>query len=337
MAKKLKVLLTFDDPNSLSVEEKPDNFLKSPERESELNIYHALKYLGYEVKILPVFEEVGMILSAVQEFQPDIVFNQVEQFCGDALQERNVMGLFEMLKVPYTGTGPGGLLLCKNKGLTKEILTHHRIKTPDFLVIPKGSRIYPPKKIKFPIVVKPLREEASYGISLNSFVENDQAFIERVRFVHESMGQDVIAEEYVEGRELYVSLLGNKRPRVLPIREVVFENVPDEEPKMATFKAKWDEDYRHRWGIENRFANNLSEEVLKKIETVAKKVFKFLYLKGYARLDIRLTPENEVMVLEVNPNPHIAKHEDFASSAAKGGIGYIELIKRIIQLGFEEP
>ncbi len=336
MSKKLKVLLAFDDPNLVSDEDKPEQFLKAPERHAELHVFQALKQLGHEVKIFSVYDDVKSLVEAIHFFQPDIVFNQIEQFCGDSFQERNVIGLLEMLKTRYTGTGSSGLLLCKNKGLTKKILTHHRIKTPDFVVIPNHSRIFPPRRLKYPIVVKPLREEASYGISQNSFVENDQAFTERVKFVHESMGQDVIAEEYVEGRELYVGVLGNKRSKVLPPRELIFAKVSEEDPKMATFKAKWDEAYRKKWGIKNCFAESLSEIALKKIETVAKKIYDCLYLKGYARLDIRLTPENEVMVLEVNPNPHIAKDEDFAMAAAKAGIEYEDLIQRILNYGLED-
>jgi D-alanine-D-alanine ligase len=184
--------------------------------------------------------------------------------------------------------------------------------------------------------VKPLREEASYGISMASFVTDDKSFIERVQFVHESMGQDVIAEEYVEGRELYVSLLGNQRLTVFPPREMVFAEVPEDEPKIATFKAKWDDKYRERWGIKNRFASSLPEGVEKKIERLSKKAYTHLYLKGYARLDLRLTAQNEIVFIEANPNPFIAKDEDYARLAAKAGVEYDPLIQRILQFGLGE-
>lgn len=333
MNKKLNVLVVFDDSRHLAADEDYDTFLKSPERKAEQHVYEALRNLGHHVRLLALTSEVGVLLDEVNQHRPDIVFNQVEQFNGDAFQERHVMGLLEMLQIPYTGTGTAGLMLSKNKGLAKKILAHHRIKTPTFAVIHRGSRVSPSKKLKYPIIVKPLREEASYGISMNSLVEDDKSFIERVRFVHESMGQGAIAEEYVDGRELYVGILGNHRLQVFPPREMIFTEVPDEEPKIATFKAKWDEKYRKRWGIKNCFANHLSETLLKKIEGVGKKIYNYLYLLGYARLDLRLTPQNEVVFLEANPNPFIAKDEDFALSAAKAGIEYEDLIQRILNYG----
>jgi D-alanine-D-alanine ligase and related ATP-grasp enzymes len=184
--------------------------------------------------------------------------------------------------------------------------------------------------LKYPLIVKPLREEASYGISMSSFVEDDKGLIERVGFVHQSMGQDVMAEEYVQGRELYVSVLGNQRLKVFPPRELVFGEVPEDEPKIATFKAKWDEAYRKRWGIKNRFAK-LPEPLLMKLERLCKKIYGYLYLRSYARLDFRLTSADEIVFLEANPNPFIARDEDFARSAAKAGIEYEPLIKKILQ------
>ena len=161
-----------------------------------------------------------------------------------------------MQGVPFTGCGSTGLTLCKHKGISKKILQLSRIHVPNFVVIPRGQRIARPKQPKFPLLVKPVKEEASYGISQASFVGNDEQFRERVTFIHEKYDSDVIAEEYIEGRELYVSLMGNVRLTVFPIRELVFREVPPDEPKIATYKAKWDEEYRKRWGLENQFAED---------------------------------------------------------------------------------
>ncbi len=329
MNKKLKVLLLYDDAKSLEENADYGEVLKKPEMKAEADVFEALKNLGHETRLLAVTDSVENILVEIKSHRPDVVFNQAEQFCGDSSQEKNIMGLLEMLQVPYTGTSSVGLMLCKNKALTKKILTHHRIKTPDFMVFAKGTKIFPPKKMKYPMIVKPLREEASYGISMNSFVDNEKSLIERVQFVQDSMGQDAIVEEYFEGRELYVGILGNHRPHVFPAREMVFEQVPEDEPKIATFKAKWDEKYRKRWGIKNKTAH-LSEEVRQKIDRLAKNIFQYLYLKGYARLDLRLNSQNEIGVIEVNPNPHIAKDEDFAKGALKAGIEYEQLIQKIL-------
>jgi D-alanine-D-alanine ligase len=187
--------------------------------------------------------------------------------------------------------------------------------------------------MSFPLVVKPLHEEASTGISQASFVENEEQFKQRVAFVQEKFNQEAIAEEYIEGRELYVSLIGNGRLQVLPVREIVFKEVPLEEPKIATYKAKWDESYRKRWGIENGFAESLDPALVQKIERVCRKIYRVLAIDGYARLDLRLTPQNEIVFIEANPNPHLAKDEDFALSAQKAGLSYPELIDRIIHLG----
>jgi D-alanine-D-alanine ligase len=223
-------------------------------------------------------------------------------------------------------------MICKNKGLTKKILTYHRVKVPDFAIFPCGKPIHRPKRLKYPVFIKPLRDQGSYGIAQASFVESNADFIERVHFIHERFHQDAIAEEYIEGRELYVSILGNERLEVFPVREMIFSEIPDEEPKFATFKAKWDQEYRKRWGIKNTFANNFPEETPEDIAVLAKKVYHALQIRGYARLDLRLTPEGAIVVIEANPNPMLAKDEDFSLSAQKGGIEYPQLIQRILNL-----
>ena len=164
---------------------------------------------------------------------------------------------------------------------------------PDFVTIARGKRIARPEQLKFPILVKPLKEEASYGISQASFVETDEQFRERVAFIHEKYDNDVIAEEYIEGRELYVSLLGNHRLQVFPIRELVFKEVPPDEPKIATYQAKWDEEYRKRWGLQNQFAEDLDPALVAKIEQTCKRIYRLLTIDGYARLDLRLTPRTK--------------------------------------------
>jgi len=333
MTKKLKILLIYDAAKPLEDKEDYSKVLATPEMKAEAHVYEALIKLEHDVRLFAVTDSVEGLLQEIRNYPPDLVFNQAEQFCGDSAQEKNIMGFFEMLQIPYTGSGPVGLMLCKNKALTKKILTHHRIKTPDFVVFHKESRIYAPKKLKYPLIVKPLREEASYGISMNSWVDNEKSLMERIQFVHGSMNQDAIVEEFVEGRELYVGVLGNYRSQVLPAREMVFEKMPEDEPKIATFKAKWDEKYREKWGIKNKFAN-LSEQISKKIERLSKNVFQHLYLKGYARLDLRLSAEGEVVVIEVNPNPFIAKDEDFAKAALKAEIEYDQLIQKILNYAF---
>lgn len=335
MNQKLNILVIFDTAGTPPKNQDYTKEFKTEDWEAEANIVKVLNELGHTVRLLGVFDTISPILDEVKKDRPDIIFNLVEQFNNEPVFDRNVVGLFELLEIPYTGTGLAGLMLCKNKGIAKKILTHHNIKTPAFSVYHRGQKISPPKELAYPILVKPLREEASYGISQNSLVQNDQGLIERIRFVHESMDRDAIAEEYVEGRELYVSLLGNQRLQVFPSREMIFGEVPDEEPKIATFKAKWDKKYRKRWGIKNTFSKEMPQAMEDKIAQVCKQVYHLLYMKGYGRLDIRLTPADDIVVIEANPNPFIAKDEDFALSAKKGGIEYNQLIQKILNLGLE--
>jgi D-alanine-D-alanine ligase len=201
------------------------------------------------------------------------------------------------------------------------------------VVIPRGQRIARLKQPKFPLIVKPVKEEASYGISQASFVGNDEQFRERVTFIHEKHNSDVIAEEYIEGRELYVSLMGNVRLTVFAIRELVFREVPPDEPKIATYKAKWDEEYRKRWGLENQFAENLDPALLTNIQEKCKEIYRLLTIDGYARIDLRLTPENKLYFIEANPNPILSDDEDFALAAGKSGLAYPQLIERIVRQG----
>jgi D-alanine-D-alanine ligase len=257
----------------------------------------------------------------------------VEQFNNNPAFDQNIVSFFEMQGLPFTGCGSTGMTLCKHKGTSKKILHYHRIGVPNFCVIPRGQRIARPKQLKFPILIKPVKEEASYGISLASFVENDEQFRERIAFVHDKYSSAAIAEEYIDGRELYVSIMGNSRLTVFPFREMVFREVPPNEPKIATFKAKWDEEYRKRWGMKNQFANSLDAALKTKIEDTCKRIYRLLTIDGYARIDLRLNAAAELYFIEANPNPHLAEDEDFAMSAGKAGFPYPQLIERIIRQG----
>jgi len=249
--------------------------------------------------------------------------------------DKNVAWLLEMLDVPYTGASPASLLICNNKALTKTILSFHKIKVPNFHTFYKGHRVWLPKRLTPPLIVKPLCEEASRGISQASVVDNEPMLIERVRYIHQTMNLDAIAEEYVEGRELYVSILGNTRINILPIREMKFGQFPEDEPRIATYKAKWDNDYRRRWGIRNVFAENLPAELVKRIQDICKRAYRSLNMKCYARFDIRVTSESRVYIIEANANPSLEKIDELARSAEKVGISYTQLIRKILELAFQ--
>ena len=295
----------------------------------------ALGALGHTAEHLAIFDDLDLLRQKLENFAPDVLFNLVEEFKSNPGFDQNIVSLLEMQGVPFTGCGATGLTLCKHKGISKKILSYHRIHVPNFVVIARGQRVARPKQLKFPILVKPVKEEASYGISQASFVETDEEFRERVAFIHEKHDADAIAEEYIEGRELYVSLMGNLRLSVFPIRELIFREVPPDEPKIATYRAKWDEEYRKRWGLQNRFANGLEPALVARIEETCKRIYRLLTIDGYARIDLRLTAANEVYFIEANPNPHLAEDEDFALSAGKAGLPYPQLIDRIIRHGMK--
>ncbi|HTD01192.1 MAG TPA: ATP-grasp domain-containing protein [Chthoniobacterales bacterium] len=333
MKKKLKILVLFDGVQPTPIDADLSKEMKTEEWQTEANVMAALGELGHTAEHLAIFDEVDLVRQKMESFAPDVLFNLVEQFKNNPGFDQNIVSLLEMQGVPFTGCGSTGLTLCKHKGISKKILGHHGIPTPSFVVIPRGQRIGGPRQLKFPILVKPVKDEASYGISRASFVQNEEQFRERIAFIHEKHKSDAIAEEYIDGRELYVSIMGNTRLRVLPIRELVFREVPANEPKIATYKAKWDEEYRKRWGLDGQFAEDLDPALVKEIEQMCKDIYRLLTIDGYARIDLRLTADNKIYFIEANPNPHLAGDEDFAQSAAKAGLKYPQLIQAIIRLG----
>jgi D-alanine-D-alanine ligase len=333
--KKLKVLALFDAIAPTTIDQDLTTELATDDWKTERNVLEALRTLGHTAEYLAIFDDLDIIQQKLQQFEPDIIFNLADQFKNNRAFDQNIVSFLAMRGIAFTGCGSTGLTLCKHKAISKKILGYHRVHTPAFVTIARGKRIARPKHLKFPILVKPLKEEASLGISQASFVENDDQFRERVQFIHEKFDNDVIAEEYIEGRELYVSLLGNHRLDVFPFRELVFREVPPDEPKIATYKAKWDEDYRKRWGLENRDADGLDPTVISTIQQTCRRIYRLLTIDGYARLDLRLTADNKVYFIEANPNPTLAADEDFAQSALKAGLTYPQLIDRIIRVGLK--
>ncbi|MFH1578032.1 MAG: ATP-grasp domain-containing protein [Candidatus Omnitrophota bacterium] len=332
MLKKLKILLLFDSPYSRPRGYDFQEEFKNTDWDTERDVYQALIGCGYEVSILGIYNKIDILLAEIEEFKPDVIFNLAEVFNQKTHLDKNIVALLEMLEVHHTGASSTSLFICNNKALTKKILAYHRINIPKFHTFYRNRKIWLPKRLKLPLIVKPLCEEASRGISLASIVDNQASLIERVKFIHEKMNADVIVEEYIDGRELYVSILSNKRMRVLPLREMKFSQFPEDEPRIATYKAKWDDSYRKKWGIKSVFAGKLPNGVDKKIINVCKKAYQVLNMQCYARLDIRVTPSGSVYIIEVNANPCIARYDEVAQAAEKVGISYEGLIKKIVTL-----
>jgi len=332
VAKRGRVLVIFNSTGPTKLDQDYSKELKEKDWKTEADVIKALKTLKYPYDLLGIFDDTDLICQKISQFQPDIIFNLVERFKGITTYDQNIASFLQLQGVPFTGCGPIGLALCKNKGLSKKILSYHHIQVPKFIILPRRKTIKRSEKLKFPIFIKPLKEEASLGIAQASFVENDDQFRERVEFIHEKMGQDVIAEEYIHGRELYVSILGNHRLQAFPIRELKFKQIPTDEPRFASYKSKWDPEYRKKWGINNEFAGSLPNGVEAEALKICKKIYRLLLINGYARIDMRLTPEGEIVFLEANPNPILEFWEDFAESAKKANVPYPTLIQKILNL-----
>ena len=302
---------------------------------TEHYVASTLRKLGHEVKMLGVRSDLALIRSTVEEFKPDIVFNLLEEFHDQPLYDQNVVSFLELIPVSYTGCNPRGMILSRDKALARKVLTYHRIPGPEFAVFHKGRKVKRPKKLNFPLFIKSQIEEASLGISQASIVDNERDFLERVAFMHEKHNTDVIAEEFIDGRELYVGLIGNERLTTLPIWELVFENMPEGAPRIATRRVKWDAKYQKKHGITSREARDLSPELKKRIENLCRRTYRALGISGYARIDLRLRPNGDVFIIEANPNPEVADGEDFADSARKAGYSYEALLQKILALGLK--
>jgi D-alanine-D-alanine ligase len=310
----------------------PEALLTAPWR-AEYDVVRALRELGHEVAVLGVAGELEPLRRAVREHRPHLFFNLLEGFDDVAHWEQNMVGYLEMSKLKYTGCNSRGLLLARDKALTKKLLTFHRIRVAEFAVARRGRRFRRSAKLGFPLIVKSLSLDASVGISQASVVESDEKLAERVAFVHESLGTDALVERYIEGRELNVGIVGNRRLTAFPIWELTFENMPEGTRKFATERVKWDSDYQERNGIFSGPAEELSPALVQKIQEIGRRVYRALYLSGYARVDLRLTEAGEVYVVEANPNPQLAHGEDFADAAEEAGLGYGALLQRLVGLG----
>jgi D-alanine-D-alanine ligase len=300
---------------------------------TEYDVITTLRASGHEVQALGVHDDLGDIRRTAADWKPHIAFNLLEGFDDIAVFDQNVVSHLELLKLPYTGCNPRGLLLARDKSLSKKLLAYHRIPVTDFEVFRIGRPIRRPKRLTFPLIVKSLTQEASVGISQASVVDSDEKLKDRVAFIHDSIHTAAIVERYIEGRELYVGVLGNQILQVLPVWELFFMNMPADAKRIATDRVKWSVKYQKKYGIESGPARELSGPDSEKIQHVCRRAYKALELSGYARIDLRLDEAGHPWVLEANPNPQIARGEDFAASAEKAGISYEAVLQRILNLG----
>ncbi len=299
---------------------------------TEFDVCSTLKDLGHEITQLGVGDDVSDIRRAVEEVRPHVVFNMLVEFHGAASYDQHVVSYLELLRTNYTGCNPRGLTLARDKALSKEILTYHHVRVPRFQVFEPKAAVRPQRRLAFPLFVKSVSEEASLGISAASVVRSQDELVERVEYIHREVGTAAIAEEFIDGRELYVGVLGNKRLTVLPPRELEIDGLAKGEPLVATRQVKWDIAYQRSAGVRTSQAV-LDEEVAESVARLAKRAYRSLRLSGYARMDFRLDASGRPFVLEANPNADLTYGEDFAESAEAAGISYEELVQRLVNLG----
>ncbi len=316
----------------------PDSLEGRTEKEiadwkTEFDVVQTLRHLGHEVHCVGVRSNLDVIRQAIETYKPHIAFNVLEEFHGVSVYDQAVVSFLELLRQPYTGCNPRGLMLAHDKALSKKILSYHRIPTPRFHVFPNGRKMSRRRKYEYPLLVKSLTEEASAGISHASIVTSDDKLAERVEFIHRTLGTDAIAERYIEGRELYVGIMGNQQLRTFPIWELTFENLPEDSPNIATAKVKWDEAYQRKVGLKTGLVQDLDPATVTRINKLCRRAYRQLNLTGYARMDLRLSPDGTPYLIEANPNPNLSYGEDFAESAHHAGIEYDDLIQRILNLG----
>ncbi|MEM6469527.1 MAG: D-alanine--D-alanine ligase [Planctomycetota bacterium] len=331
--KKLRVLVLVRDGHV-----PPDDIQGVSEAEmlpwkAEFDVCEALRHLGHEVRPLGVYDDLGPIRQALLEWKPDITFMLLEEFLGVAGYDHAIISYLELMQQPYTGCNPRGLILSKDKGLSKKLLTFHRIPTPRFAIFPVGRSVRRPKKLPFPLFVKSTTEDASFGISQASLVTDEEQLESRVRFVHEKTNDSAIVEQYIEGRELYVGVIGNTRLQTFPAWEMSFGSLPEDVARIATSHVKWNLKYQKKHGITTHAAPDLNDATKDSISRLCKRVYRALSLSGYARMDLRMTPEGQIYVIEANANPNIEYGEDFAESAHSIGIDYESLLQRILSMG----
>jgi D-alanine-D-alanine ligase len=299
---------------------------------TEYDVMSTLKKLGHETQPCGLRNDLSVVGKALEELKPHLAFNLLEEFHGQALFDQHVVSYLELMKQRYSGCNPRGLTLAHDKSLTKKILSYHRIAVPSCAVFPMGKKAVRPRGLRFPLLVKSVTEDASSGISRGSVVHDDAKLAERVVFIHEQTASHAMAEQYIEGREIYVSVMGNRRLVTYPPWELTMKNLPDGAPNIATSKVKWDKNYQKKVGLVTKAAD-LPQDLLRKLEHLSKRIYRILSLSGYARLDYRMTDDGNFYLLEANPNPQIARNEDFADSVAHAGTSYDQLLQKIITLG----
>ena len=329
--KKARVVVLFDTDDAPPSGQDFSKHIESVD-EAEFDVARALIARGHDVRCLGFRDDIDQLVAGLRAQPSDLVFNLAERFRGESALDYTVTSVLDMLGMAFTGASCEGLMLARDKALTKKVLAYHGILIPHFMVCPIGQPIQRPSDLRFPLIVKPLDEDASVGIAQSSVVRDDEALNTRIGFIHDKIGTDAIVEEFIDGRELYIGVIGNERPKALPPIEMVFKNEPNVEGRIATFKAKWSVKYRASRGIENMVALDLSKSLIQRLSDVAVRTYKAAGLRDYGRIDVRLAHDEAIYVVEANPNPYLAEGEDLAWAAEEAGYPYQDLIEKLAEM-----
>ena len=332
--KKTRLLVLFDTDGEPPASQDYKKQIESTD-EAEFDIARALIAQGHQVRMLGFRDNLDQLIAGLRAEPADVIFNLAERFRSQSSLDYTVTAVLDMLGLPYTGASSEGLMLARDKALTKKVFAYQGIRIPHFMVCHRGDSVQRPSDLRFPLIVKPLDEDASVGIAQASVVRDDDALKERVAFIHERIKTDAIVEEFIAGRELYIGVMGNDPPVALPPIEMVFGNDSTVESRIATFKAKWSVRYREGRGIQNMIAENLSDELRHRLAEVALRAYEAAGLRDYGRIDVRLAHDDAIYVVEANPNPYLAEGEDLAWAAEEGGHLYPDFIEKIAEMAIK--
>ncbi|HSN92036.1 MAG TPA: hypothetical protein VLS93_12475 [Anaeromyxobacteraceae bacterium] len=306
---------------------------EADEFRTEYDVIRTLRKLGHDVRPLGIGDSLADLRTQILEWKPHLCFNLLEEFGGVATYDQHVVAYLELMRQPYTGCNPRGMMVSRDKVLSKKVLSYHRIPTPQFAFFRRGRRPRIPRRLRYPLFVKSATEDASLGIAQASVVTDEAHLKERIEFVHEQTHSDALVEEFVDGREIYLGILGNERLTPLPPWEMSFGSLGESALAIATRKVKWDRAYQKHHGIDTGPARDLPDGVAETLGRMARRIYRALHMSGYARMDFRLRPDGSLFVLEANANPNLAEMEDLARAADHAGIRYRPLLERIMSLG----
>jgi D-alanine-D-alanine ligase len=305
----------------------PQRKARRPKLDRE-EIFEALEKLGHKPSYLEITGHDASLL-AVARVKADLIFNLSESYAGDDTKDMNIAAYLDLLDWPYTGAGPQGLYLAQNKTLAKKIFHFHDIRTPYFAVSYKGLSDHA-HDIAFPLIVKPQSEDGSIGIDVGSVVTSVKELMERIHYLHEEFDSPALIEEYIEGREIYAAVLGNDKPEALPLVELDLSKLPEGTPRIAGTEVKWEKDSEAYRRTRSRPAEDLDEETTHQLQQTAVAAYQALQLRDYGRIDLRLTPDGKIYVIEANPNPWLSSGAEFAMAARKSGRTYADTMQDIV-------